>query len=258
MKIVSNSALRSFVETKLYDDQSPRAIGKRIQKREKHLLRISKNSIYRFIKSVHGRRIEAHRAKQKRRRKGRLGKRKGSLDGRTFIDQRPLSSNKRSRIGHVEADFIVSGKSGKGVLLVVVDRKSRVTFLERIVTVRIIHVHRAFQRIQKRFPEMKTITTDNDLLLQKHKELARILKVKIYFCDPYASWQKGTVENTNKYIRKFIPKGSSLAHYSSRFVRSLEDKLNRRIMECLDYQTPEEILRHSRKRKQQRKSAVVK
>lgn len=258
MKIVGNKALRAFIEAKLYDDQSPRAIAKRTRKREKKIPHISKNSIYRYIKSVYGRRIEAYRGKQKRRRRRRHGKRTKSLDGRTFINQRPLSSNNRLCIGHAEADFIVSGKSGKGILLVVVDRKSRAAFLERIIDVRIANVHRAFLNIKQRFLEMKTVTTDNDLLLQKHKELEQLLEVKIYFCNPYSSWQKGTVENTNKHIRKCIPKGSSLVNYPPRFIRALESKLNRRIMECLDYQTPVEVLTLSRKRKQQRGNAVAK
>ena len=257
MKIIEHNKVRMFIETKLYDDQSPRAIAKRIRKREKRLSPISKNSIYRFIKSVYGRRIEAYRAKQKRRRLRRHGKRKKSLEGRTFIDQRPLSSNKRSCIGHAEADFIVSGKSGKGILLVVVDRKSRVAFLEKILRVTILNVHRTLVRIKQRFPEMKTITTDNDILFQHHKQLEKLLGVRIYFCHPYHSWEKGSVENTNKYIRKFVPKGSDLSRYSSQFFRQLEDKLNRRIMECLDYRTPTEVLAESRKRKQSRLNGIA-
>ena len=252
MKVAEDQKLRKFVEEMLYDDQSPKAIALRIKKREKHLASVSKNSIYRFVKSVHGRRIEAHRQKRKKRLRRRRSKRSKMLDGRIFIDQRPLSSNKRLQIGHVEADFIVSGKAGKGILLVVADRKSRATFLERILTRTIENVHRAFLRIKQHFPEMKTVTTDNDILLQKHKELETLLAVKIYFCHPYHSWEKGTVENTNGVIRKDILKGSDISKYSARFIRALEEKLNRRIMECLDHQTPSEVLAKSRKQKKRR------
>ena len=88
--------------------------------------------------------------------------------------------NARMRVGDVEADFILSGKTGKGILLVIVCRKLRAVFIEQIIKTNIKAVHRAFKRIKKRFPEIKTITTDNDLLLQKHKELEKLLKVKIY------------------------------------------------------------------------------
>lgn len=257
MKIVENRKLRKFVENLLYDDQSPAAVSKRIVKREKRLTPVSKNSIYRFIRSVYGRRIESHRQKRKRLQRRRRGKRIKTLDGRIFIDQRPLSSHKRSHIGHAEADFIVSGKSGKGILLVVVDRKSRASFLERITNVTIANVHRAFLLIRERFLEMKTITTDNDILFQRHKELEGLLGVKIYFCHPYRAWEKGTVENTNQRIRTDIPKGSDISKYPPRFICSLEAKLNRRIMDCLDSLTPMEVLAKSRKQKKRRSAAMT-
>ena len=248
MKIVEDTALRTFVDEKLLDDQSPRAISGGINRKEKHLQHVSKDGIYRYIESVHGRKIEARRNKRKPRKKPRRT-RVAKLKDRTFIGKRPKIINARMRVGDTEADFIVSGKTGKGILLVVVCRKLRTVFIEQILTVTIKEVHRAFQRIKKRFPEMKTITTDNDLLLQRHRELEKLLNVKIYFCDPYSSWQKGSVENANKHIRKYIPKGSDISKYSKYRVKKIEKKLNNRIMECLDFSTPYELLEKHRNRK---------
>lgn len=256
-KIVQHDRLRAFVEEKLMDDQSPQAIAGRIRKREKHLPSISKESIYRYIRSPYGRNIEIYRRNKrqsKRRRRTKLRK----LDGRIFIDERPQYINKRTRSGHAEADFIVSGKSGHGILLVVVDRKLRASFLERILLVTIKNVHRAFVRIKKRYPEMRTFTTDNDILFQHHKKLEALLKINIYFCNPYHSWEKGAVENVNKHIRKDIPKRSDLSRYSKKFIASLEDKLNRRAMKCLNYATPQEMLDAHRKRKNSRKNSFKK
>ncbi len=155
----------------------------------------------------------------------------------------------RLRVGDVEADFIVSGKDGHGIMLVVEDRKLRITFLARIVQITIRNVHRAFARIKQRFPEVKTISTDNDILFQRHQQLAQQLGVRIYFCHPYHSWEKGSIENTNGVIRKSIPKGSDLSRRSPYAIRKIEQKLNRRIMECLDYRTPQEMLDRHRKNK---------
>lgn len=254
-KIVDNSELQDFVEKKLYDDQSPENISKRIKKHEKRLPTVSKDSIYRYIKSVHGRRIEYHRDKRKRRRWSQRRRAKEKLMDRKFIDERPKIVGKRSRIGDAEADFIVSGKTGKGVILNVSDRKSRASFLEQILNPTLDNVSLAFLKIKKRFPELKTVTTDNDLLLQHHKELEKLLNVTIYFCHPYSSWEKGTVENINGQIRKDIPKGSDISKYSKRFIRKIENKLQRKIYACLDHLTPLEVLTTSRKRKQ-RRSAV--
>lgn len=252
MKIVGDGKLRKFVAEKLYDDQSPRAIAGRLKHKEKKLKYVSKNGIYSFIRSVYGRRIEYRRRIRKQKRRGRREK-QTKLPDRTFIDKRPKYIDKRYGLGNVESDFIVSGKSGKGILLVIVDRKTRITFLERIISAKIINVHQAFLKVKRRFPEIETITTDNDILLQKHKELGVLLDVKIYFCHPYHSWEKGTVENTNKYIRRDIPKGSSVSSYSRSFIYNLEKKLNRRIMECLKFKTPSETLKEERRKRKNKR-----
>ena len=164
-------------------------------------------------------------------------------------EPRPKYINARKRAGDTEADFVISGRAGHGIILVVVDRKTRVTFLEQILQVTISNVHRAFQKIKRYFPELKTITTDNDVLFKHHQELEQSLPVKLYFCRPYRSWEKGTIENTNKYLRKDIPKGSDISKYSKKFIRQVENKLNRRIMECLNCETPAEALNKFRQRK---------
>lgn len=248
MTIVGDGALQKKVEALLYDHQSPAAIAGWLHKRQRRLTRVSKNTIYRYIKSPYGRRVEACRLRQKQK-KGRKRVKTGQLTDRVFIDHRPAYINKRMRIGDAEGDFIVSGKSGKGVLLVVVDRKARTSFLERILRPSCAAVARACMRIKKRYPEWRTMTTDNDFLFQHHKVLEKTLKIKIYFCHPYHSWEKGSVENANKHIRKTIPKSSDISRYTNAFIKKLEAKLNRRIMECLAYRTPSEVLQRCRKRK---------
>jgi IS30 family transposase len=248
MKIVRHEVLQKEVAWRLLDDQSPQAIAGYLSRYGEQPLAISKDSIYRFIKSPYGRRLETHRwLSRQRHRKQRLTKKK--LENRVFIDKRPDSIGARKRIGHAEADFIVSGKTGKGVLLVVVDRRSRVVCIERIIRVTIPNVQQAFLRIKARFPELRTLTMDNDILFTKHELLAKLLQVRIFFCHPYHSWEKGTVENANKVIRRDIPKGSDLSKKSKRFIERLEAKLNRRPMKCLDYRTPREVLDRYRERK---------
>ena len=255
MKIVSHPGLQQFVDTKLRDGQSPEAIAGRIKNHETHLPRTSKDSIRRYIKSVPGRRIENYLINQKRKRK-RHRKRPSvmKLQDRVFIDKRPKYTQERKYIGDAEADFLLSGRTGKGIILSLVCRKIRVVFLEQILNVAIVNVHKAFKRIKRRFPELKSISTDNDLLLERHKELGKLLNVKIYFCHPYHSWEKGSIENANKYIRRDIPKGSDMSRYSKQFIQKLEDKLNKRFMEVLSYKTPQEMLNEHRERKKRRRA----
>lgn len=250
MKIAARKKIKQYVDMHLYDDLTPEAIAGRIKYQDKHMTYVSGDSIRRYIDSPYGRKVAWYRIQEKRKRK-RRGKRSKvtQLSDRTFIDKRPIHIGKRRLVGHGESDFIVSGRSGRGILLVVTDRKLRVSFIEKIIHTTILNVHGAFQKIKQSFPELRSITTDNDILLQHHKELERLLSIKIYFCHPYSSWEKGTIENTNKYIRRDILKGSDISKYSYHFIKKLEVKLNRRPMKILNYKTPQEMLDVHRQRK---------
>jgi len=241
------------VDGAISDGQSPEAIAGRLKHVEKHLPYVSKDTVYRYLKSSYGKLIGI---KWKKRIRPKKSRKVEKLKDRVFIDKRPKIIEKRMRVGDLEADFIVSGRDGKGVLLVAVCRKLRTAFLELILDVSIDEVHCSFERIKKRFPEMKTLTLDNDILFKMHKTLEKLLNVKIYFCHPYHSWEKGGVENANMEIRKFIPKGSDLSRYGKKFVRAIEEHLNGRFMKCLEYKTPEEKLSEHRKNKKTASEAV--
>ena len=248
-KIALDRVLRRFVEQHLLDDQSPDAIAGRLTRVERGIRSVSPAAIKRYVQSVYGRRIEAHRARVfKKRRHGRRSK--TSLAGKRMISKRPQSISERRGIGHMEGDFIVSGRSGKGMLLVLVDRNIRKAILEKILPVSVRAVERALLRMRQRFPKMKTITFDNDLLLLEHRRLEQKLGVKIYFCHPRSPWEKPSVENLNRWVRRYVPKGSDLSKYTRAFFARLEAKANRRFMECLGFRTPDEMYQRFRKRKQ--------
>ncbi len=243
MHIVQDKKLCGFIETALLSGQSPDAIAGRLATGIDGLLSISADSIYRYIASVYGRRIEYERALVRRR--TRAKKRRpiaARLRDRTFIAERPATITHRVRVGDLEADFIVSGKSGTGYLLTATDRKSRYGFIRLILPVTIVNMEAAFLDVQTHFPELVSLTLDNDILFRFHDRLARLLGVPIYFTDPYASWQKGSVENYNKQIRKYIPKGANISRYSAKELAAIEHRLNERYMSVLNYRTPTECL----------------
>jgi IS30 family transposase len=240
--------LRETVEKYLLDDQSPELTAKRIKKCHKDLPSVSGVTIRTYIASPYGRKIENHRKKlaSKRRRKKKVLSR---IKNKRDINKRPKYINEKKTVGHMEGDFIDSGKDGRGMILVHTDRKLRCVFLEKIFPVSIRTLKNGLKRIKKRFPEMKTVTWDNDILLICHRELEKQFGIKIYFCHTHSPWEKPLVENRNKLIRKYIPKGSDISKYSRRFIQKLEEKLQRRIMECLNCRTPGEMLARHRKRK---------
>lgn len=244
MKIVVEPELRVFIEQELLKQQSPAAIAGRLATGIDGLPFASRDTIERFIRSVYGRKLEYElkvlKQKNKQRHKRRppiasLGRRKG-------IDERPAVIKDRGRVGDLEADFIVSGKTGSGYLLTVADRKIRYGCIRKLLPVSIASMEVAFLDVKRVFPELQSVTTDNDLLFRYHERLERLLGVPIYFCDPYSSWQKGTIENYNKQVRKYVKKGADISQYNNEYLRFVESRLNSRFMSVIGYKTPAECL----------------
>ncbi len=243
MTVVANRELQDFIEQELLKQQSPGAIAGRLATGLDGLPFASRDTIERFTRSIHGRRLEYQLKILKQKRRGRK-KRPAvtALAGRTSIDVRPSVITNRERVGDVEADFIASGKTGIGYLLTVVDRRIRYGFIRKLLPVTVANMEQAFLDIQRAFPELKSITTDNDILFQHHERLEALLGIPIYFCDPYASWQKGSIENLNKQVRKYIPKGADISQYGHEYIQFVQVRLNSRFMSVLGYKTPAECL----------------
>ena len=140
-----------------------------------------------------------------------------------------------------EGDFIVSGRNGSGVLLVLHERKARYAIIRKIMSPSIKAVHQYLSEITGGVV-MNTLTLDNDILFRRHREMSRILGVPVYFCHPYHSWEKGGVENTNKLIRRYVPKGSDISQLSDAHICAVQEKLNTRPRKCLGYRTPAEVM----------------
>lgn len=247
MKIVAHPDLQAFIELELLKRQSPSAIAGRLATGLDGLGYASRDTIERFIRSVHGRQLEYQLKLLKTKPKGRRKQPPvEQLKDRTFIDQRPKIITKRRRVGDLEADFIMSGKGGSGVLLTAVDRKIRYGFIRKILPVTIVNVEQAFLDIQRHFPELASITIDNDILLRYHRRLEALLGVPIYFCHAYHAWEKGSIENYNKQVRKYVPKGADISQYSAKYLAQAEARLNDRFMSVLGYKTPKECLEEHR------------
>jgi transposase, IS30 family len=252
-KIVANKELCSFIEISLLNWQSPQAIAGRLKVGlEPGLPYVSRPTIERYIASVHGRQLE-YRLKVLKAGQKRKGRRKRPLldtkhgDEKTLIDDRPSVITNRERVGDLEVDFIVSGKQGKGCCLTAADRKIRVGFIRLVLPVSVGNALKALLDIKQQFPELKSITTDNDILFTYHKQLEQALGVPFYFCHPYSSWEKGSIENFNGQARKYIRKGSDISQYGQTYIAQTERKLNDRYMAVLGYKTPQEALLEYRK-----------
>ncbi len=243
LKVAKNAELKKFVIENIVDDQSPEGISGRLKKVEKNLEYASTKAIYKFVESAHGRQIEKHLYHNAvKKRSGPKNKKKVSLDGRTMIDQRPKKVGKRLEFGHFEGDFIESGGDGIGSLLVLIERKTRYPFLMYLEDKSTKNVNSLIEKLIADF-NPKSLTLDNDLSFQKHPELSELINATIYFCHPHTPYEKGTVENRNKAIRRYVKKKSDLSKYGNGYFKMVETKLRTRFMKCLNYKTPEEVFK---------------
>ena len=169
-------------------------------------------------------------------------KQSGGAKNRTFIGERPRFVENRRDFGDWEGDFIVSPKDGFGVLLVLQERKSKFVIVKKLMKRNNDEVNKAIYEMTGGIACFNSLTLDNDIAFKKHKELSELLGINIYFCEPYKSWQKGGVENMNKLIRRYIPKGTNISKVSDRHIKKIEDKLNNKFRKCLNYKTALEVM----------------
>jgi len=184
--------------------------------------------LYRYLK--HGRR---------RRKRGNYNDARGILTGRVGIDHRPEVVDRRTRLGDLEADFMM-GKAHKSALLVITDRATLLTRLTKVPTRQADHTEAAFEQMLARVPKafIKTLTLDNDKGFANHRSIGRTLDADVYFTRPYTSQDKGTVENRIGVIRQFFPKGTDLRQVTDQQIKTVEHHMNNRPIRKFDYLSP--------------------
>ena len=191
--------------------------------------------LYRYLK--HGRR---------RRKRGNTNDARGILNGRVSIEDRPAVVEEPTRLGDLEADFMM-GKAHKSALLVITDRATLLTRLKKVRTRQADHTEAAVEQMLARVPKafIKTLTLDNDKGFANHRSLARTLDADVYFTRPYTSQDKGTVENRIGVLRQFCPKGTDLRAVSEKRIRTVERHLNNRPIRKFEYLSPiQQTLKH--------------
>lgn len=199
--------------------------------------------LWRFLTKSHKRR----RVKSGRKVRSQKSSR---IPGAISIDNRHGKVEKRKQAGHFETDLMEGKREDKTVLSVNVERKTRYTLLEKMENKKaktkektMVKDLKMLKSLQKsRRPIIKTITGDNGSENTRHTKISRSLKAKFYFCHPYASWEKGSVENMIGRIRTYIPKGTNLAMYTHQQIQWLENQLNNTPRKCLNYLTPNEAM----------------
>ena len=250
-KLAANASLRRTVARQLSKGWSPEQIAGwlRVQGKDE-AERVSHETIYRSLflqaRGVLKQELTKHL------RRGRVlrhsihgdkgGHQRGRLAEAVSIRERPAEASDRAVPGNWEGDLI-SG-SGNTHIATLVERSTRFTMLVKVEGKDATSVSKALVRKMKRLPAelRRSLTWDRGLELAKHREIEMATDLKVYFCDPYSPWQRGSNENTNGLLRQYFPKGTNLSVHSQADLNKVAKLLNERPRKTLGFRTPAEKL----------------
>jgi IS30 family transposase len=231
-----------LVERLLRQDWSPEQIAGRLKLEKKPTVSHECIYLYVYAEKRRGGTLHQHLRSQKKQRKRYSGYiRRGQIPNRTSIEKRPKIVACKGRYGDWEADTIV-GAHHKGGILSAVERKSKLTRLRKLATKAAAEMKdTSIELLAPLATKVHTITVDNGKEFCDHELIAKGLQARIYFAHPYASWERGLVENTNGLVRQYFPKKYEFARITIADLQRVEDLLNDRPRKTLGYRTPNEV-----------------
>ena len=185
-------------------------------------------------------------AKGKKQRGKRYGRKVGSgkYVGIRLIEQRPKEVKTRRIIGHWEGDTIGFGSSKYENITTLVERKTRLTKLIKNSSRVSDEVMNSIKRYIDKLPRKlgKTLTLDQGSEFANFRLVERQTKCKVYFCQAHSPWQRGTNENTNGRLRRYLPRDIEIEKINQEMLEKLEKKINNSPRKCLGFKYPREAL----------------
>ena len=245
IKLDRDPELKNYIIEKLHTGWSPEIISGHLKK-ERGITVISHETIYAYIYSKAGCKDELYLTLTKRRKKRKaksLRKNKSpKIPNRVSIHDRPSNVETKDTCGHWEGDLMLFSNT-KTNLITLRERKSRLFLAIKnpskhsdVTSKNIINKFKGRKNIL-----IQTLTLDNGGEFSKHEDIAKCLRIDTFFCDPYSSYQKGSVENGNGVLRYNLPRSADIDSLSQKQINNLVDKINNRPMKCLGFKTPSEV-----------------
>lgn len=245
LKLEGDSELREYITEQLQQGWSPEQISGRL-KEERGINVVSHETIYAYIYSKQGLTSELHvyLKRQQKKRKSRLSRKskRSNIPNRTSIHERPAEIETREDFGNWEGDLVLFSDQ-RSNLITLRERKSRLFVAIKNSSKK---AETTADNIVKKFRGKKkilitTLTLDNGGEFANHESIAKRLEINTFFCDPYASYQKGSVENGNGVLRYDLPRSADIESYTQLQIDKIVNKINNRPMKCLGYKTPAEV-----------------
>jgi len=258
IKISQDHELLGYIEKKILKEKyAPDAIIGELQaKGTKFKVSICTKTLYNYIeKGVFARITNKDLPVKRNKRKGRYQRVKVALKNLrgTSIEERPAHIENREEYGHWEMDCVVGKKGGSGAtLLVLTERQTRQEIIRKMADKSQASVKKVLDQLERKNSKtfsarFKTITVDNGTEFLNSKELEKSVRepqktrFKMYYAHPYSSWERGSNENANKMIRRFIPKGTDIGKLALKDIRRIEYWMNNYPRRLLGYRTANEM-----------------
>lgn len=240
---LKNPKIYAYVCLKLREGWSPEQIAGRLKRDNNGQTVICHETIYNYVYSQEGKTKKLHEylVRQHRKRRpwyGRCLYRRG-ISNRTSIRERPEEINNRLIFGHWETD-VVEGRGHISGIQSMLERKTRFYDCRLLPNIDSEYGHQAQVEMLIKYPKLarQSVTFDNGRENYNHHKLTRDYGIKTYFCDPHCAWQKGSNENHNGVLRRYIPKKTDLTTITQTELNWIVEEINNRPRKCLGYETP--------------------
>lgn len=236
--------MQKILDVLLAKKWSPEQISERLQLEGQAT--VSHETIYRYVYADYksGGRLFTNLRFSHRKRRSRFPRRnrdrRGIIQDAISIEDRPVEANRRAKNGHWERDTMF-GKDKHNSVLILADRKSRYLKLAKLPRRTAAFTLAKTKELLHRLPK-RTMTNDRGKEFTDHQQLTKDLGIPVFFCHPYSSSERGTVENRIGILRQYLPKGTNLKYLKHKTLKIIEYELNNRPMKCLDWRTPYEVL----------------
>lgn len=239
-KIEQYPKLRVFIIRKLKEHWNPEEIAGHLKLHQSELPTVSSSQIYAWLHSSRGQPycqyLYSKRYHPKKHNKNKTER--VMIPDRVSITERPVAALDRLQAGHYEYDSVVSSKHSRSTfaLAVLVERTSRLVNARLVPNLRPEPYARAIIRQLGAEPPL-SLTTDNGIENKRHNVITEITGAPVFFTDPYSSWQKGSVENANKMLRRYFPKGTDFSQISQVMVDRAVARINQKPRKILGYKS---------------------
>lgn len=250
LKIGSDHKYAEFLENKILNDKFSPAAALAAARAEGHRTSVCVATLYSYIDKQVFLQLtnkDLWEKKQRKKKKEQAEKQRIAHPKLPSIEIRPDYINSRQEYGHWEMDLVESKADAHSVLLTLTERLTRKELMFKLPNKKAATVRGVFDRMERSMPkfreQFKSITTDNGPEFLEYDLLTRSIRdggkrFEVYYCHSYASWEKGTVENHNRMIRRWFPKGTDFSRITKKRIAAIQEWMNNYPRKILGWKTP--------------------